>query len=142
MRCWETSIFAMNKFSRLYQKNSIESLSPGRIILLLFNTALQCLNRVRESIHLEFSVKNQEVFHNNLQKTENIIQELQSSLNFQHSKELADTLFRLYDYVCDQLTIVRTKQSLEHLSNAEQVLKELRDGWSEMLQKREKTSDT
>ena len=132
----------MNKFSQLYQKNSIESLSPGRIILLLFNTALQSLTRVRETLDLEFSIKNQETFHNNLLKAENIIQELQSSLNFQPAKELADTLFRLYDYVCDQITIVRAKRSLEHLNNAEHVLKELRDGWLDMLQKREKPSNT
>lgn len=132
----------MNKFSQLYQKNSIESLSPGRIILLLFNTALQSLTRVRETLNQEFSIKNQEIFHNNLQKTENIIQELQSSLNFQPAKELADTLFRLYDYVCDQITVVRAKRSLEHLENAEHVLKELRDGWLDMLQKREKSSNS
>lgn len=132
----------MNKFSQLYQKNSIESLSPGRIILLLFNTALQSLARVRETLNLKFSIKNQEIFHNNLLKAENIIQELQSSLNFQPAKELADTLFRLYDYVCDQIMIVRSKRSLEHLDNAEHVLKELRDGWLDMLQKRETPSNT
>lgn len=132
----------MNKFSQLYQKNSIESLSPGRIILLLFNTALQCLTRVRETLSLEFSIKNQEIFHNNLLKAENIIQELQSSLNFQPAKELADTLFRLYDYVCDQIMIVRAKRSSEHLDNAEHVLKELRDGWLDMLQKRETPSNS
>ena len=132
----------MNKFSQLYKKNSIESLSPGRIILLLFDTALQCLNRVRESMHLNFSIKNQETFHNNLQKAENIIRELQNSLNFQPAKELADTLFRLYDYICDQITVVRVKRSSEHLKNAEHILKELRDGWSDMLQKREKISET
>lgn len=127
----------MNKFSQLYQKNSIESLSPGRIILLLFDTALQSLYRVRESMNLEFSIKNQEIFHNNLQKADNIVQELQSSLNFEPAKELADTLFRLYDYVSDQITIVRSKRSMEHLGNAERILKELRDGWYDMLQKRE-----
>ena len=127
----------MNKLSQLYQKNSIESLSPGRIILLLFDTALQSLYRVRESMNLEFSIKNQEIFHNNLQKADNIVQELQSSLNFQPAKELADTLFRLYDYVSDQITVVRSKRSMEHLGNAERILKELRDGWYDMLQKRE-----
>ena len=127
----------MNKFSQLYQKNSIESLSPGRIILLLFDTALQSLYRVRESMNLEFSIKNQEIFHNNLQKADNIVQELQSSLNFEPAKELADTLFRLYDYVSDQITVVRSKRSMEHLENAERILKELRDGWYDMLQKRE-----
>lgn len=127
----------MNKFSQLYQKNSIESLSPGRIILLLFDTALQSLYRVRESMNLEFSIKNQEIFHNNLQKADNIVQELQSSLNFEPAKELADTLFRLYDYVSDQITVVRSKRSMEHLGNAERILKELRDGWYDMLQKRE-----
>lgn len=131
----------MNKFSQLYQKNSIESLSPGRIILLLFDTALQCLYRVRESMDLEFSIKNQEIFHNNLQKVDNIVQELQSSLNFQPAKELADTLFRLYDYVSDQITVVRSKRSKEHLGNAERILKELRDGWFDMLQKRENDSN-
>lgn len=127
----------MNKQSLIYQKNSIESLSPGRVILLLFNTCLQSLTKVREVLKLEFSVKNQEILHNNLQKVERILNELQGCLNFKHAKELADTLFRLYDYACDQLAIVRSKKTVENLDNVERVLKELRDGWAEMLQKRE-----
>ncbi len=127
----------MNKQSLIYQSNSIESLSPGRVILLLFNTCLQSLTKVREVLKLEFSVKNQEILHNNLQKVERILHELQGCLNFKPAKELADTLFRLYDYACDQLAIVRSKKTVENLDNVERVLKELRDGWAEMLQKRE-----
>ena len=127
----------MNNHSLIYQKNSIESLSPGRVILLLFNTCLQSLTKVREVLSAEFSIKNQETLHNNLQKVERILHELQSCLNFKPAKQLADTLFRLYEYACDQLTIVRSKKSVESLDNVERVLKELRDGWAEMLQKRE-----
>ena len=127
----------MNNHSLIYQKNSIESLSPGRVILLLFNTCLQSLTKVREVLGAEFSIKNQEILHNNLQKVERNLHELQSCLNFKPAKQLADTLFRLYEYACDQLTIVRSKKSVESLDNVERVLKELRDGWAEMLQKRE-----
>lgn len=126
----------VNKFSQLYQKSRIDSLSPGRIILLMFDTSLQNLSRTRDVLSQGFSFRNQEVLHANLQKVENIMQELQGCLDFQSAKELAVTLFRLYDYVCDQLAIVRSKRSLEHLGNAEKVLKELRDGWAGMLQKR------
>ena len=127
----------MNKQSLIYQKNSIESLSPGRVILLLFNTCLQSLAKIRETLGFNFSVRNQEIIHNNIQKIERILRELQSCLNFKPAKELADTLFRLYDYACDQLALVRSKKSTESLDNVERVLKELRDGWSEMVQKRE-----
>ena len=127
----------MNRQSLIYQKNSVESLSPGRVILLLFNTCLQSLAKVRETLDLEFSVRNQEILHNNVQKIERILRELQGCLNFKPAKELADTLFRLYDYACDQLAIVRSKKTIENLNNVERVLKELRDGWAEMLQKRE-----
>ena len=82
----------MNKQSLIYQKNSIESLSPGRVILLLFNTCLQSLTKVREVLKLEFSVKNQEILHNNLQKVERILNELQGCLNFKTAKELADDI--------------------------------------------------
>ncbi len=127
----------MSRQSLIYQKNSVESLSPGRVILLLFNACLQSLAKIRETLGLEFSVRNQEILHNNVQKIERILRELQGCLNFKPAKELADTLFRLYDYACDQLAIVRSKKTIENLNNVERVLKELRDGWAEMLQKRE-----
>ena len=127
----------MSRQSLIYQKNSVESLSPGRVILLLFNTCLQSLAKIRETLGLEFSVRNQEILHNNVQKIERILRELQGCLNFKPAKELADTLFRLYDYACDQLAMVRSKKTIENLNNVERVLKELRDGWAEMLQKRE-----
>ncbi len=127
----------MNDPSLLYKKASVETLSPGRIILLLFNTALSSLEKAEEAYLSGFSVRGQEVFHNNLQKVENILRELQNCLRYNYAKELADTLYRLYDYLCEQLSTFRMKKNKQCLENSKKILTELRDGWREMLQHRE-----
>ena len=129
----------MNNLSQIYKKNSVESLSPGAIILLLFDTVLQSLGKAKFAMGQPFSVKNQELLHNNLQKAERILQELQGCLNFKPAKQLAETLYRLYDYAQTQINLARREKKVENIENAEKVLKELKEGWNEMLLLRNST---
>ena len=129
----------MNNLSQIYKKNSVESLSPGAIILLLFDTVLQSLGKAKFAMSQPFSVKNQELLHNNLQKAERILQELQGCLDFKPAKQLAETLYRLYDYAQTQINLARREKKVENIENAEKVLKELKDGWNEMLLLRNST---
>ena len=47
--------------------------------------------------------------------------------------ELPGTLYRLYDYVMHQLQQANLKKEPDTIDEAEKVISELRDAWSEML---------
>lgn len=47
--------------------------------------------------------------------------------------ELPGTLYRLYDYVMHQLQQANLKKEPDTIDEAEKVITELRDAWSEML---------
>jgi flagellar protein FliS len=58
--------------------------------------------------------------------------------------ELPGTLYRLYDYVMHQLQQANLKKEPDSIDEAEKVITELRDAWSEMLAQNpenEKSSD-
>ena len=80
----------------------------------------------------EFTKRNEDV-NNNLIRAQNIVTELQSSLDMSVPGELPGTLYRLYDYVMHQLQQANLKKEAEPIDEAEKVITELRDAWSEML---------
>ena len=71
--------------------------------------------------------------NNNLIKAQNIVTELQSSLDMSVPGELPGTLYRLYDYVLHQLQQANLQKNPEPIAEADKVIAELRDAWAEML---------
>lgn len=133
----------MNTTSKAYKAASIETAPPGKLILMLFDAALGSINKAERALKEPFSLKRQENIHNNLIKAQAIFTELQACLNFEASKEFAQTMFDLYAYMNAQLAQSNTKKTLEPLQNAKKVLEPIRDAWAEMLktlQKQENVS--
>ena len=78
-----------------------------------------------------------ELINTNLQKAQNIIAELQATLNHEAGGELSVTLDRLYDYYSRRLFEANLKKQVEPVVEVERFLRELRDAWAEMLRKEE-----
>lgn len=119
--------------AKSYKKNAIETASPGKIILMLFDGALGFLTTALEGFSIENPVKRNEVINNHITKAQNIILELQSSLNMEVAGEFSQTMFGLYDFMYNQLNEANTKKSNEPIETVHRLLKELRDAWAEML---------
>ena len=122
-----------NPYLQTYKKTAIETLSPGQLILLLFDTAWDNLNKIEKLFSEDFSVQQQEKIHNTIMKTYKIFVELQNCLDFKPSQELASRLYQLYDYICRQLIQANSKKSVQHIQEARKILEPLRESWREML---------
>ena len=85
-------------------------------------------------------MKRNEKINNNLIKAQNIVAELQSSLDMDVAGELPGTLYKLYDFVYYQLQQANLKKELEPIDHAEKTIKELRDAWAEMLTQTDETN--
>jgi flagellar protein FliS len=121
------------QIARKYTEKTIQTASPGKLVLLLFDGALRFMNQAREGFKEENFMKRNETINNNLIKAQNIVAELQSSLDMNVPGELPGTLYKLYDFVYYQLQQANLKKDTEPIGHAEKTIKDLRDAWAEML---------
>ena len=93
------------------------------LIALLFTTSCGALDGLNSSL----KYKQDEI------RAQNIVTELQSSLDMSVPGELPGTLYRLYDYVLHQLQQANLQKKSETIDEADKVITELREAWAEML---------
>jgi flagellar protein FliS len=122
-----------DKIAKSYKAQSVQTASPGKLVLMLFDGCLRFTTAAKRAFGEEEFTKRNEDVNNNLIRAQNIVTELQSSLDMSVPGELPGTLYRLYDYVMHQLQQANLKKEAEPIDEAEKVITELREAWSEML---------
>lgn len=117
-----------------YRSVSVDTASPGKLILMLFDGALRFLHLAEDGFRQTDLRVRQETIHNNIVKTQNIILELQRSLNVRDGGEFAVNMFRIYDYMMQQLIQANTRKDPEGVRVVIGLVGEIRGAWDEMLQ--------
>lgn len=112
-----------------YKQNSITTASPGELTLMLYNGCLKFINQAKKCIE----AKNIEGRNRYIQKAQDIIYELQVTLNM--DIEVSKNMFNLYDYMYQQLTQANIKNDLVILAEVEGLVVEFRDTWKEVIKK-------
>jgi len=110
-----------------YQENSVLTASPGDLTLMLYNGCLKFLNLAKKAIE----EKNITEKNMNLQKAQNIINELMVTLNM--DIEISKQMMALYDFVRIKLIEANVKNDLAALEEAESIMIEFRDTWKEVI---------
>jgi flagellar protein FliS len=100
---------------------------------MLFDGYLRFTTAAQNSFEESDLTKRNEGINNNLIRAQNIVTELQSSLDMSVPGELPGTLYRLYDYVLHQLQQANLQKKAEPIAEANKVITELREAWAEML---------
>ena len=125
-------------YARAYQSQSVLTASPGHLVLMLYDGALKFMGLAHEALEWpEETPRRIEIINTNLIKAQNIIAELQASLNHDVGGEHAANLDRLYDYYTRRLLEANVKKSVAPVIEVEGLLRQLRDGWAEMLRNHE-----
>lgn len=123
-------------YARTYRANSVLTASPGQLVLMLYDGALRSLALAREGFaRPERDLRRIELINAQLLKAQNIILELQSTLNHEAGGEFSRTLDQLYDYYARRLWEANIRKEEAPVIEVERMLRELRDGWAEMLNK-------
>ncbi len=123
-----------------YKAVAVETASPGKLVLMLFDGALRFLSGALEGFELEDLTLRNETVSNNVLKAQSIVAELQTCLDLSVEGELPMTLYRLYDYVYDQLQKGNLNKEKAPVQEAEDIIFSIRDSWAEMLVKSEKNT--
>lgn len=121
---------ALNPYLKEYKKNQVETATPEKILILLYDGAIQYLNKAK--IGLEQN--DLPLFHSNLLGCEKIILEFMNTLDMEAGGSLAQNLYRLYQYLYN--TLVKTGISKE-AQGIDEVLKHLtglRETWQKAIE--------
>lgn len=130
----------MNPNIASYKKAAILSASPERLILMLFDGALDAMKRAKEGFQIEGIKERNEQVSNNLIKAQNIFSELQRSLRMDKGGEFAETMFKLYDFYNMKLNEANFKKDEKPIDVVIELFTEIRDAWDEMLSKQKSSA--
>lgn len=123
----------MNNAYAAYQNTGIKTASQGKLVVLLYEGAVKNLTYALECFGAEGKIeaKNIEKFGNYLMKVQDIISELQASLNMPAGGEIASNLMSLYIYFNRELTsanISKDKKKVEFVLN---MMSQLSSAWNQ-----------
>lgn len=111
-----------------YQKNKYQTASPHRLTLMLYNGAIQFAGQA------EVAIQQNNIVDTNtyIQKTQDIIYELISSLNMKEGGEIARNLRQLYFYMVNKLIEANIKKRVDFIKEVIDLLNELREAWDQI----------
>src|ERR1044071_5606382 len=121
-------------YARTYRTNAILTASPGQLVLMLYDGALNAIALAREGFNTPVDDPRRiEVINRQLLKAQSILSELQNGLNLDAGGEFARTMHRLYDYHNRRLLEANLRKQVEPVVEVERLVRELRDAWAQML---------
>lgn len=113
---------------RQYQQSQVETASPTRLVVLLYDGAIRFCARAMEAMQ----ARDYQEQNTNLLKAQRIIGELMSSLNKETGGEVAANLLRVYTYVLEQLVEANLHDRADLIEGVLGLLRELRETWAEI----------
>lgn len=115
-----------------YRKNQVETSDPRKLVLMLYDGALKFLQKSRACLQ----EKDWEKVNSYLGRAQDIISELMGSLDLE-AGEVAENLFRLYEFMHHRLVKANVEKSLAYIEEVERLLSSLRQTWKEALKSQE-----
>jgi flagellar secretion chaperone FliS len=112
----------------------MQTAAPGQIVLMLFEGAIRFLERAEGGFGIDDPAEANQAIHNNIQRTQEILHELNMALDVQSGGELAQTLRSLYEYMDRRLLESNLHKKSEGVVESRRHLSTLRDAWAQMLQ--------
>jgi len=116
-----------------YRQAATKTATPGQLVLMLFDGALRFLDRALVGFDLDDPLDSNLAINNNILKAQEILRELNASLNLDKGGEFAVTMRRLYNYYDLQLSQSNLRKDPEGVKLVIRLLTVIRNAWAEML---------
>ena len=112
-----------------YQRNKILTASPAEVTLMLYEGAIKFCNIAI------MAIENKEIekAHNNIKKTQRIIEEFRNTLDRKYP--VSEDFDRIYVYLLQRLYVANIKKDKEVLEEVNTHLRSLRDTWKEVMKR-------
>lgn len=125
-----------------YRQVATRTASPGQLVLMLYEGAIRFLDRAQAGFQLEDPVEYNTTINNNILRAQDIIRELDFSLDVAQGGELALQLRRLYDYFDRVLLEANLRKDPKGIGEVIGRITVLRDAWATMLTQQGDSTDT
>lgn len=125
-----------------YRQVATRTASPGQLVLMLYEGAIRFLEQAQAGFRLEDPVEFNTTINNNILRAQDILRELDFSLNVEQGGELAIQLRRLYDYFDRVLLEANLRKDPQGISEVIRRITDLRDAWATMLAQQGQTTNT
>jgi flagellar protein FliS len=120
-----------------YRRMAIQTANPGQLVAMLYDGAINFLERALLSFQSTDPLEFNQGIHNNVKRAKAIIHELNICLNMDDGGELALTLHRLYLYFDKRLDESNRYKRPQGIQEVIERLTVLRDAWVQMLRTHE-----
>ena len=114
---------------------AISTATPGQLVLMLFDGALRSTAIALNAFQEQDIARRNELIHNNLEKAQDILRELQVSLDLKVPGGFSQRMWALYDFYIAQLHQANMRKDPEPIRVVERLLGKIRDAWAEMLER-------
>jgi len=111
-----------------YKDNEVSTGSNLKLVMLMYDGVIRFLKECKNKIE-ENDIAGRGIY---LSKAQQIINELQGSLNSQKGGEVAEQLEKVYSLVISKLTQANISGDVELVDQSIQILEELRLAWSQI----------
>ena len=119
----------MNPYLKNYQKTQIQTASPEKLLIMLYDGAIQFLNKAKVALQNN----NIEEVHNNIIGAQKIISEFMNTLNLDIGGEVAKNLYDLYEYLHYRLVQANVKKDIVIIDEVLIHLKDLKQTWEQAI---------
>ena len=116
-----------------YRETATLTAPPGQIVLMLFDGAIRLLESSLQGFSEPDPARANMLIHNNVQRAQAIIRELNCALNMEQGGDFASTLRRLYDYFERRLHESNLAKRRDGIDEVLRHVTELRNAWATML---------
>ncbi len=113
--------------AKFYQNSSIQTASPAKLTLMLYDGAVKFCNIAKEGMKEKDIAKT----NNNIIKAEKIINELRGSLDRKY--EVSKEFDLVYDYIYRKLVEANLHKDMAALDEALKYIREMRETWVEVM---------
>mgnify|MGYP006296836387 FL=1 len=121
-----------------YKNTQIETANQEKLLIMMYNGAIKFSKQAKEAINRN----DYEAVNNSLVRTQDILLELQATLDHKKGGEIAENLDALYDYMKRRLTDANVDKEKEPIDEVIDMLNELKETWVEASKKIKKKNNT
>jgi len=126
----------MYKRSNTYQEIAVQTSSPTKLVVMLYEGAIRFLGQSVTAIES----KDIDTKRQSIDRAMAVIQHLQSTLDRDRGGDVAAELDRLYIYITSKVLEGSTKLQTEPIEEAIKLLNVLLSGWEEIVKKEQENA--
>lgn len=119
---------AWNSAAEVYQRMQVDTASPAKLIVMLYDGAIRFLKQGQAAIQQG----DREKQNHYLVRAQQILTALMGALNLEEGGEIASNLMALYQFMHEQLVLANLEDDANRVQQVCRMLESLREAWAQV----------